>query len=64
MGTMSGSSHENFSSDQDKKESAQTILPPQKTAASKTNITTATQQQKQKFSWDDPDIVPIEDKNS
>ena len=47
-----------------KRESVQTIAPPTKTSTGKSTSPSTTQPQKQKFSWDDPDIMPVEDKNS
>ena len=48
----------------DNRDSAQTIAPPAKTLNNKKATSTTTQLQKQKFSWDDPDIIPVKDKNS
>ena len=41
-----------------------TILSPQASQAVKSGSTKTTQPVKEKFSWDDPDIVPVEDPKS
>lgn len=45
-------------------EPERTIAPPQKIGNNKPALPQPAQSQSQKFSWDDPDIIPVEDNKS